>query len=152
MSAWSPACTCHYEGRRCMHAHRSSYPRISSVPLIRISHLAPTPPGLSCGSGRAQPSGAGLWRGDLVRGWCGTLAYTSCPGLSGAHFKRVVKACFDPPSASAVFSTYLPRFLLLHVVSCIAFERIVCCLPAFNVCDRWPMRVCASPPCVLFWV
>ena len=110
-----------------MHAHRSSYPRISSVPLIRISHLAPTPPGLSCGSGRAQPSGAGLWRGDLVRGWCGTLAYTSCPGLSGAHFKRVVKACFDPPSASAVFSTYLPRFLLLHVVSCIAFERVSGC-------------------------
>ena len=127
-----------------MHAHRSSYPRISSVPLIRISHLAPTPPGLSCGSGRAQPSGAGLWRGDLVRGWCGTLAYTSCPGLSGAHFKRVVKACFDPPSASAVFSTYLPRFLLLHVVSCIAFERIVCCLPALNVCGKCSMFLHAS--------
>jgi hypothetical protein len=46
-----------------MHAHRSSYPRISSVPLIRISHLAPTPPGLSCGSGRAQGSGAGIWCG-----------------------------------------------------------------------------------------
>ena len=38
------------------------YPQISSVPLIRISHLAPTPPGLSCGSGRAQPSGAGFFR------------------------------------------------------------------------------------------